>query len=80
MYPYISITPEEEKEMLQSLGMSDISQLFEDIPKDLRLNRDLNLPLAKSEIEVLSILKKLAEKNCTTSELTCFLGAGTYDH
>lgn len=80
MYPYISITPEEEKEMLQSLGMSDIGQLFEDIPKDLRLNRDLDLPLAKSEIEVLSILKKLAEKNCTTSELTCFLGAGTYDH
>ena len=55
MYPYISVTPEEEKEMLQSLGMTDIGQLFEDIPKDLRLNRELDLPLAKSELEVLSI-------------------------
>lgn len=80
MYPYISVTPEEEKEMLQSLGMTDIGQLFEDIPKDLRLNRELDLPLAKSELEVLSILKELANKNCATSELTCFLGAGSYDH
>ena len=35
---------------------------------------------SKSEIEVSEAIKNLANKNISTEELTCFLGAGAYDH
>lgn len=80
MYPYIPNTSADEKEMLAAIGLESADQLFDDIPKDVHLNRPLDLPSAKSELEVSSYLKKLAEKNCSLSELTSFLGAGAYDH
>lgn len=80
MYPYIPHTPEDEKEMLSSIGLSSIDELFSDIPKDVSLDRELDLPLAMSEIEVTNYLNKLADKNCSASKNVCFLGAGSYDH
>ena len=38
------------------------------------------MPKAKSELEVTRYLQGLANKNSTIDELTCFLGAGAYDH
>jgi glycine dehydrogenase subunit 1 len=80
MFPYIPTTREDEQEMLKSIGLNSPEDLFSDIPKDLQLNRELNLPKSKSELEVSSYLTALANKNCSMSELTCFLGAGAYDH
>lgn len=80
MHPYIANTPEDIQEMLKAIGLESVDQLFEDIPKDIKLSRELDLPKSKSELEVGSYLKKLADKNCSMSELTSFLGAGAYDH
>ena len=80
MFPYISHTHEDEQEMLKSIGLNSLDQLFDDIPKDMQLGRDLNLPTAMSELEVKRYLSEMAKKNCSLSELTCFLGAGAYDH
>lgn len=80
MYPYIPHTSEDEQEMLEAIGLSSADQLFDDIPKDVALKGELNLSTAMSELEVSSYLKSLAAKNCSTSDLTCFLGAGAYDH
>ncbi len=80
MFPYIPHTPEEEKKMLDSIGLNSIDELFEDIPKDVAFKRELDLPLAKSELEVRSYLSELAGKNCCITENVCFLGAGAYDH
>ncbi len=80
MFPYIPTTHEDEQEMLKSIGLNSLDDLFSDIPQEMRLNRELNLPKAKSELEVSSYLKELAEKNCSLSEMPCFLGAGAYDH
>lgn len=80
MFPYIPTTPEDEREMLKVIGVDSIEDLFSDIPKDMQLNRELNLPKAKSELEVSKYLRSLAAKNCSTSELTNYLGAGAYDH
>ncbi|WFA07611.1 aminomethyl-transferring glycine dehydrogenase subunit GcvPA [Tissierella sp. Yu-01] len=80
MYPYIPNTPLDEQEMLKAIGLESVDQLFEDIPKDIHLDKPLNIPESKSELEVSTYLKSLAEKNCTLSELTSFLGAGAYDH
>lgn len=80
MYPYIPNTHEDEREMLQSMGISSIEELFEDIPANVKLNRQLNLSSSKSELEVARHIKNLTEKNMSTEDLTCFLGAGVYDH
>lgn len=80
MYPYIPNTHEDEREMLQSMGLNSIEELFEDIPQDVKLNRQLNLGSSKSELEVARHIKNLTKKNLSAEDLTCFLGAGVYDH
>lgn len=77
-YPYIPATHEDEQKMLKACNVSSIDNLFSDIPDDLKLNRDLNLDESKSELEVSEIITKMADKNI--DDLTCFLGAGAYDH
>lgn len=80
MYPYIPHTPEDVKEMLDSVGLNSVDELFSDISEDVALGRELKLPLAMSELEVSEYLNKLANKNCSAIQNTCFLGAGSYDH
>lgn len=80
MHRFIPSTEEDRKAMLESIGASDIEALFVDIPKEVRLGRELALDAAKSELEVSSLMKKTLGKNRSTDELTCFLGAGAYDH
>jgi glycine dehydrogenase subunit 1 len=80
MHPYLPATPEDIKEMLESIGLETLDQLFDDIPKDVYFGKELDMPKAKSELEVTTYLKSLAAKNCSLSNLTSFLGAGAYDH
>lgn len=80
MYPYIPLSQEEEREMLDRIGVSSIKDLFKDIPEEVSLDGDLDLPEAKSELEVMSYLSKLASMNVTTSQMPSFLGVGSYDH
>ena len=80
MFPYIPHTPEDEKIMMDSIGINSVDELFADIPKDVAFNKDLDLPLAMSELEVTNRLNELANKNCSISDNVCFLGAGAYDH
>lgn len=80
MYPYIPSTPEDEKRMLDAIGVESASDLFSDIPEEFRLNRDLNLKPSMSELEVSNYMRSLAAQNKTINDLTCFLGAGAYDH
>ena len=77
-YHYIPATHEDEQKMLKACNVSSIDDLLSDIPDDLKLNRDLNLDESKSELEVSEIITKMADKNI--DDLTCFLGAGAYDH
>jgi len=80
MAGYIPNTKEQQQEMLSAVGMSCFAELFADIPESVRLKRQLNLPSAMSEAEVMGHLRKLAAKNANTEDYTCFLGAGAYDH
>lgn len=80
MHPYIPATPEDIQEMLKAIGLESVDQLFDDIPKEVHLKDGLDIPDSKSELEVAAYLKDLAEKNCSMSQMTSFLGAGTYDH
>ena len=80
MHKYIPSTEAVKKEMLDAIGVDSIEDLFSDIPKNLRVDGDLDLEKAQSEIEVRKDICGMVAKNQTTEELTCFLGAGTYDH
>lgn len=80
MHPYLPNTPEDVKEMLGVIGVEKTEDLFKSIPENVRLQKDLNLPKSKSEIEVRRIVSSIAAKNESVDELTCFLGAGSYDH
>lgn len=80
MFPYIPNTPEDEKLMLESIGVDSVERLFDDIPDDLKLGRRLNLEAPISELELLSRMNKMASTNQCMIDTTCFLGAGAYDH
>ncbi|HOQ75267.1 MAG TPA: aminomethyl-transferring glycine dehydrogenase subunit GcvPA [Thermoclostridium sp.] len=80
MHRYIPNTGEQREEMLREIGVSGIEELFADIPGSIRLKRELDLPEALSEMELVRHLKELAGRNISTDEYTCFLGAGAYDH
>src|ERR1700730_5295450 len=60
--------------MLQKLGCKDLNALIDaTIPNDIRFERDLNLPAAKSEAEALAELRAISKKNRIAKS---FIGAG----
>jgi len=74
---YIPHTKEEVKEMLKTIGVHSVEDLFSDINEELRA-KSFNLPKGKSEFEVKEYLEKLSQKN--NLSLISFLGGGFYDH
>ena len=76
---YIPNSPEERAEMLRLVGLNSAAQLFDSIPKDLRLSRNLETPAALSEIELLAGFERLATHNPGAGR-SSFLGAGAYQH
>lgn len=76
-YKYFPHTSEDIRQMLDVIGVGSLDELYAEIPKELKLKKDLDIPDAQSEIEVRKTISSLAEKN---NKLVCFAGAGTYDH
>ena len=77
---YIINTPEQQREMLQTIGVDSLSALFDQIPLELRLERPLDLPAPLPEMELEVQLRQLARKNLGATERACFMGGGVYDH
>lgn len=65
--------------MLARLGLSSLKELFTSIPDSIKLNRDLNIPDSKTESELVSHFKDIADRNMDQNYLS-FLGAGAYPH
>jgi len=76
---YIPNSPEERTEMLHQVGLNSAEELFDSIPRDLRLTRNLNTTPALSEIELLAGFEQLATRNPGARRVS-FLGAGAYQH
>ncbi len=66
--------------MLRVIGVEGVDDLFRDIPQSVRLLRDLNLPPAPSDAELLRELRAMSLDNADADRFLCFLGAGAYDH
>src|SRR5207253_9327100 len=74
---HIGPTEEEVRSMLSEVGYEDLDSLIDaTVPKNIRLDRQLNLPAAKSESEALAELRAMSRKNTVARS---FIGAGYYD-
>jgi glycine dehydrogenase subunit 1 len=67
-------------EMLRTLGLSSIEDLFSRIPSAIRLKQPLRLPGPLSEWELQKKIHRLAEENKTVLSRLSFLGGGAYEH
>jgi glycine dehydrogenase subunit 1 len=76
MFKYLPHTSEDIKEMLETIGVSSIDELFREVPKEL-MNPSYDVPSSHSELELRRRMNELAKKN---KELIPFVGAGAYDH
>ncbi|MDA0735139.1 MAG: aminomethyl-transferring glycine dehydrogenase subunit GcvPA [Chloroflexi bacterium] len=76
---YIPNTEQEQAEMLATLGLKSVDDLFQDIPAQYR-NPYLELPAPLSEQEIQRELSSLAARNRPLSSGPSFLGAGSYNH
>jgi glycine dehydrogenase subunit 1 len=75
--PFIPHTEEDIGDMLAAIGVPDVESLFDEIPKEL-LIKDLDgIPDALSEMEISRLMRARAAKD---SGLSCFIGAGAYEH
>ncbi|MCY2995720.1 MAG: aminomethyl-transferring glycine dehydrogenase subunit GcvPA [Planctomycetota bacterium] len=77
---YLFNTPEDQRAMLDAIGVASLDELFRCIPQELRLQRPLDLPPAQSELELTQHLSALAARNAHAGRHVCFLGGGSYDH
>ena len=77
---YLPHTSEDRKEMLNKIGVVKIDDLFSAVPKDVKINPDLNLPVTQSEADVEKYMRKLSKKNHAANDGPFFLGAGCYNH
>ena len=73
---YTQITPDEQSQMLQAIGAASIDELFSAIPEAIRFNDLLDLPPAKSELELQRDLSEMAAHNLGPHNMPCFMGAG----
>src|ERR1700724_358544 len=66
--------PEETPEMLRQVGFENLDALIDaTVPKNIRVDHELNLPEAKSEAEALAELRAISKKNKVAKS---FVGAG----
>lgn len=81
-HPYIpNSVPEIEAEMLRELGLKSLEELHEEIPQQIKLTENMNLPEAfGSEYELKRHVEGLLNKNKNCLENINFLGAGCWQH
>ena len=77
---YTQITPQQQSAMLDAIGVEDIDDLFSALPEQIRFGELLDLPPARSELELQRELADMAAHNHGPHDMVCFMGGGAYDH
>src|SRR6266536_1737502 len=74
---HIGLDEDEVRAMLRELGFENLDAVSDSaMPKNIRLDRQLNLPEAKAESEAVAELRAIAKKNKVARS---FIGTGYYD-
>ncbi|HEV3497657.1 MAG TPA: aminomethyl-transferring glycine dehydrogenase subunit GcvPA [Actinomycetes bacterium] len=78
---FVPHTDAEVADMLASMGLSSVEELFEAVPAALRLAGGLDLEPGLSEADVGVRMDEYAAANRPAGrDLVCFAGGGAYDH
>ena len=77
---YLPNTPQNQRAMLDVIGVRGVEDLLVKIPAKARLSRPLALPPALAESDLVRHLRELAGRDADADSHVCFLGAGAYDH
>jgi glycine dehydrogenase subunit 1 len=73
-------TDQDVREMLDSLGLSSLDDLYSHVPSEVLIDHPLDIPDGLSEMELLDDMRRLAGRNRHADDLVCFAGGGAYDH
>jgi glycine dehydrogenase subunit 1 len=74
------MTDRDKEQMMETIGISSIEELFADIPARVRFQGELDIPQALTEPAMLRHMRKLSGLNADFDRYASFLGAGIYDH
>jgi glycine dehydrogenase subunit 1 len=77
MYKFFPHTDADLQAMFSQVGIHSLDDLYAEVPEGIRFRGDYQLPSEMSEIEVRQLFEQLGTQN---KVLTCFAGAGVYDH
>ena len=77
---YLPLTAEDRDDMKKVIGVTDVNELFANVPDKASLDPDFNLPNHKTEMEVERIMSAISKKNMNSNQVSFFLGAGAYKH
>jgi len=77
---YVSNTTQEREYMLKEIGVEAVEEIFDSIPKEIKLERELDVAEGMSELELKRHMHEISEVNNSLENYTSFLGAGAYDH
>lgn len=75
--PFIPHTPADTQEMLNTIGVKSLEDLFAEIPAELRINALNKIPEGLSEMELSRLAQERAAQNQNGLN---FIGAGAYEH
>ena len=75
--PFIPHTPDDVELMLAAIGAKKIDDLFEEIPKELRIEALAGIPDALNEMQIGRLMSARAAQDGTPLN---FIGAGAYEH
>ena len=76
-FKYFPHTEADLKAMFERIGINSLEDLYAELPDEVRFRGDYQIPSQMSELEVRQLFEQLGTQN---SQLTCFAGAGVYDH
>ena len=77
MYKYFPHTESDLKAMFAKIGIKGLEDLYAELPEEVKFSGDYAIPSEMSELEVRQLFEQLGSQN---RQLTCFAGAGVYDH
>jgi glycine cleavage system P protein (glycine dehydrogenase) subunit 1 len=75
--PFIPHTAEDTREMLDAIGVTDLDQLFDEIPPQLLIDALDGVPPALSEMAITRLMRERAARD---GAALGFIGAGAYEH
>jgi glycine dehydrogenase subunit 1 len=75
--PFIPHTPKDVADMLGAIGAKSIDDLFDEIPKELRIDKLAGIPDALNEMQIGRLMSARAAQDGTPLN---FIGAGAYEH